>query len=416
MDYTQSNSFDTDAGTGHRMHEDAKAIPTVWSAADANSIIWSLMEIAAAAGLPGLQFNKATPATYRVVLNALRSNALICGVDTGAANAAVVNFASPIDGLVDGMVLWFKANASNTGATTLNVNALGAKAVVGGAHAALQGGEIVAGGRCMVLWNLALNSFVLIECTGAALQVGPATKSQHAVQLSQVNGRLIRTTRYVRVGTVQNVSVDGSVNTTTNATIFTRHPDTKWVRVKVQGGGSGGAGSLAASGTNVSLGPPGSSGSYGESIFDAATVGGGSITVTVGLGSAGSSGATGGTSTFGLLMSVPGGTGASALINQAPPVINGNGVPATAPTGANLIALQGASPQVSIALNNVSGTGGAGGPSVFGPGGNGAVLNTNGTNAVNYGSGGSGTVVNSGGGTATGGNGAPGIVIVEEYA
>lgn len=71
MDYTQSNSYDTHAGTGHRMHEDAKAIPTVWSAKDANSLIWSLMEVISAAGLAPLQFDANNPATYQILRNAI---------------------------------------------------------------------------------------------------------------------------------------------------------------------------------------------------------------------------------------------------------------------------------------------------------------------------------------------------------
>lgn len=73
MDYTQSDSYDTDAGTGHRYHEDAKAIPTIWSGKDANSLLWSLMEIVNAAGLAPKQFNKADASTYGVLLSALRS-------------------------------------------------------------------------------------------------------------------------------------------------------------------------------------------------------------------------------------------------------------------------------------------------------------------------------------------------------
>lgn len=107
------------------------------------------------------------------------------GVDTGAANACVVNFTPGIVALSDGMVLWFKAAAANTGATTLNVNGLGAKAVVGGAHAALQGGEIIASGKCNVVWNATINAFVLIECTGGALQVSAGTQSGHSVRKSQ---------------------------------------------------------------------------------------------------------------------------------------------------------------------------------------------------------------------------------------
>lgn len=107
------------------------------------------------------------------------------GVDTGAANACVVAYTPSVLYLKDGMVLWFKAAATNTGATTLNVNGLGASPVVGAAHSALQGGEIIANGRCMVIWNATLTSWVLIECTGGALQVAAGAQSNQAVNLGQ---------------------------------------------------------------------------------------------------------------------------------------------------------------------------------------------------------------------------------------
>lgn len=71
MDYTQSDSFDTDAGNGQRFHEDGKAVPTIWSAKDANSIIWSLMELLKAAELEGKQFNRADPGTYTLLRDAV---------------------------------------------------------------------------------------------------------------------------------------------------------------------------------------------------------------------------------------------------------------------------------------------------------------------------------------------------------
>lgn len=79
------------------------------------------------------------------------------------------------------MVLWFKAKTANSGASTLNVNGLGAQPLVGGAHSALQGGEIVAGGKCQTVWRADISSWVLLECTGGALQVAAPTQSNHAV-------------------------------------------------------------------------------------------------------------------------------------------------------------------------------------------------------------------------------------------
>lgn len=116
----------------------------------------------------------------------VQKNAPTYALDIGVANACVVAYTPAITALTDGMVLWFKAKVTNTGATTLNVNGLGAKAVVGSAHQALQGGEIAANGLCLVVWNATYNVFVLIGGTGGAQQVGPAWKSSHAVQLSQL--------------------------------------------------------------------------------------------------------------------------------------------------------------------------------------------------------------------------------------
>ncbi|MCP3017561.1 hypothetical protein [Cupriavidus basilensis] len=120
------------------------------------------------------------------LLHAVQQSGLITGVDTGAANAYAVSYTPAITALTDGMVLWFKAKTANTGASTLNVNGLGAQPLIGGAHSALQGGEIVASGKAMVVWRADISAFVLLECTGAALQVGAGTQSQHAAQVSQV--------------------------------------------------------------------------------------------------------------------------------------------------------------------------------------------------------------------------------------
>lgn len=108
--------------------------------------------------------------------------------DTGAANAYVASFKPAFATLVDGMVLTFQAAHSNTGASTLNVNGLGALPILGSAHQPLQGGEIAANGKVEVIWHSALNAFILLEQTGGAYQVSPAAQSQHAVQFGQLTG------------------------------------------------------------------------------------------------------------------------------------------------------------------------------------------------------------------------------------
>ncbi|MCP3025217.1 hypothetical protein [Cupriavidus basilensis] len=114
------------------------------------------------------------------LLHAVQQSGLITAVDTGAANACAVSYTPAITALTDGMVLWFKAKTANTGASTLNVNGLGAQPLIGGAHSALQGGEMVANGKASAIWRADISSFVLLECTGGALQVAPGTQSNHA--------------------------------------------------------------------------------------------------------------------------------------------------------------------------------------------------------------------------------------------
>jgi hypothetical protein len=71
MDYTQSQNAGLDAATGHRFHDAGAAFPTVWGGKDANSLIWSLMEVVLASGLAPKQFDVTDPTTYKVFKAAL---------------------------------------------------------------------------------------------------------------------------------------------------------------------------------------------------------------------------------------------------------------------------------------------------------------------------------------------------------
>jgi hypothetical protein len=65
-------------------------------------------------------------------------------VDTGTANAVVLTFSPVWTSYVAGRGFTFRAAVTNTGAVTVNVNSLGAIALVGQTGQALVGGEIVA--------------------------------------------------------------------------------------------------------------------------------------------------------------------------------------------------------------------------------------------------------------------------------
>lgn len=109
--------------------------------------------------------------------------------DTGAVNAFAAAYNPAVSSLTDGLVLRFKAGNANTGASSFipgATTAVSAKPIVGLFLNDLQGGEIQAGSLCTVVYSATLDAWVLLSATGGALQVAPATKSRHAVNLSQL--------------------------------------------------------------------------------------------------------------------------------------------------------------------------------------------------------------------------------------
>lgn len=197
---------------------------------------------------------------------------------------------------------------------------------------------------------------------------------------------------------------------------YTPTPGTSRVIVRVQGGGGAGGGAPAAGAGQVSLGGAGGSGSLAVEDLASGFAG---ATVTVGAGgvaAAGVAGGNGGASAFGAV-TAPGGIGGSTIAPVAPPWSTGGGAGGAAPTGGNILATGGQQAGVSQMLGLGVGHGGAGAMSpIGGAGGSGPGAGSNGNAAVGPGAGGSGTAATAGQGPFTGGNGAPGIVIVEEYA
>jgi hypothetical protein len=190
---------------------------------------------------------------------------------------------------------------------------------------------------------------------------------------------------------------------------------TVYAVVEMVGGGGAGTGTSNPGTSLVSLGAPGSAGTFAQGFFtlaqlQAALVGG-SIPVTIGAAGAGVSaaaGGNGGTTSFGSLMTAPGGNGGGAPLNaQTPPTVNGNGNVSGAATGA-FFSRSGTAPNPSLALSATTGIGAPGGDSIFGAGGYGKSANNSGAAATGYGGGGAGTMTTSGSGS-TGGNGSPGL-------
>jgi hypothetical protein len=119
------------------------------------------------------------------LLQGIQNNALTYAADVGVVNAYAATYAPAVTTLVDGMTLEFQAANANTGASTFAPNGISASPILGGAHSALQGGEIVSGSKCVVMWKANVTSWVLLESTGGAIQVAPGAKSSQAVNFGQ---------------------------------------------------------------------------------------------------------------------------------------------------------------------------------------------------------------------------------------
>lgn len=98
--------------------------------------------------------------TY-VTQSGLQRNTEKYAADAGANDTYVITLSPVPAALADGMVVYFKANTANTGAATLNINSLGAKAIVKYVNTTLATGDIAAGMRCTVIYDLGIDSFVL---------------------------------------------------------------------------------------------------------------------------------------------------------------------------------------------------------------------------------------------------------------
>ena len=306
------------------------------------------------------------------------SRGIYLGGVGGTANAltATVPGSVTVPALLEGMKFSFKAALNNTAGATLNIAGFGAKNIVHKDGTALKSDELQAGQIAEVIYD-GIN-----------------------FQFSVSYGRRLSTQVFTASGT------------------YTPTPGMAFCIVRAIGGGGAGAGGGGAGAGNVSMGAGGGASGEGIGMYTAAQIGA-SKAVTIGAGGVAASntaGGNGGTTSLGSLLTVPGGIGGGLLNNQAPPSVNGNGTTSTAPTGANIAAISGTSAGVTLAVSSTIGYSAPGGNTSLGGGGYSKSINSTGQAGGGYGSGGAGILLNQSGGSGAGGNGAPGIMIIEEYS
>ena len=185
-------------------------------------------------------------------------------VTTGAANTYLANLTPAPAAYTDGMGIVVKINAANTGASTINVNGLGAKAVVDGKGNALTTGKLRLNGTYSLKYNTTSGNFILQgsdssgNATPADLLAGKTASTDAGDIVGSMNniGAGSRPATVTRTGNTLQFSpdIDGYINTS-GKLIST---DNDWIEANIVSGKSifGKVGSFAgkrwASGTIVS--------------------------------------------------------------------------------------------------------------------------------------------------------------------
>ncbi len=115
---------------------------------------------------------------------ALASGSINYALDTGLTNAYVVSVSSAVTAYSDGFSFFFKPLNNNSGASTLNVNTLGLKAIVRPDGTAVQLNDIVANQILKLTYNSSYNGFQLDTDISYANQ---AAASASAAAISESN-------------------------------------------------------------------------------------------------------------------------------------------------------------------------------------------------------------------------------------
>lgn len=290
----------------------------------------------------------------------------------GSSNAYTLTANVGFTALATGLMVCFKANHTNTGAATLAVNSLTAKALRTRDDQALVANQIISGGFYVAVYNAAANA-----AAGAWVLTSAPRPSNPTIQ---------------------------RLTSGTSAT-YTTPAGCLWIRVRCVGGGSGGAGS----GTT-----PGAAGAGGTTTFSGGTLsaGGGSAPSTI-------FAQAGGVASGGNIHNVNGNPGGQvASVATSPGGHGGSSVFGGGGLGGGAGANNGSAAPNS---NAGAGGGGAGCAATVAPGGGGSaggyvehiILSPAATYTYTIGAGGAGGTLGTSG--AAGGNGASGIIIVEEF-
>ena len=212
-----------------------------------------------------------------------------------------------------------------------------------------------------------------------------------------------------------------NVRAITTSGTYTPTPGTTSILVEAVGGGASGANCASTSATTFGAAGGGGSGTYVKALFNTLPS---TVAVTIGSGGNGAApganaGNPGGQTTFGSLLTAPGGTasiagfigttitGSSGSVNGSPGTVTGDTV---------ITNLPGMAGGPAFSLNTTLNISGLGGSNPLGTGGWAGIAGGGGRPASGYGSGSGGVNQPANTTSVTGISGQPGAVIVYEYS
>lgn len=105
---------------------------------------------------------------------------------SGSANTYSAMFLPVASALADGMEIRLNINISNTGPSTINVNGIGARTILGQAGQALQGGELLAGYAATLRYSVSNATWRIVNSGAGAIQTGTVTGSMQVPNLAQI--------------------------------------------------------------------------------------------------------------------------------------------------------------------------------------------------------------------------------------
>lgn len=381
--------------------------------------------------------------------------------DSVGTDAYAITITPAITAYATGQIFTFKAGTANTGACTLAVSGLTAKAIVKNYNEPLVTGDILAnqivtvcydGTSMQVISKLpsptpSIQTFTTASTTlgstttqfditntagstyrytwdgngtdPAITAVSVPTGSVILIESSSMND--VNTGSFVVTGSANNYfevsNSAGSAEVNVNLTdgylklitpqTYTKPTGLKYAIVEVQGAGAAGAG---IGGNNDGSGIGGGAGAYSKKLIAGSSLG---ATETLYVGPGGISPASssfgtaaGSLSKFGSHITAPGGGTPAASGNVTGGTATGGDLNISG--GSGWLAAQNASTSVRI-------PGGYGGASFLGLGGSSRTTDGAGSAGTGYGSGGGAAFGDSSSSAAAGGAGAPGVIIVTEY-